>query len=573
MAIFRPPRWATPPPDAIFQLHDVPIIVGGLALLYGLLSLARIWAAPVVPQLTIDLSPRALPAYALYSLARIGVAYVVSILFAVAYSYVASHNRVAERLLIPLLDTLQSIPVLSFLPPVMLAMIALVPTRQLGLELGSIFLIATGQVWNIAFSAYSSMKTVPQDLREATVAFRLGRWQTFTALELPFAAIGLVWNSVMSVAGGWFFLMACEMFVLGDRDLRLPGLGSYLQTAANAGDTRAIGWGIAAMVTVIVMLDQLLWRPLIAWSQKFKFEQVEATDALGSPVLELLQRSRVLQWASRRVAAPAGAWLMRRLAETRRQSPQPRSTAATWLGATIALFALGALTYAVWRMAATLGTLTRAELLELASGAAATFVRVELALAISAIWTIPVGVYIGLRPRIASVAQPLAQIAASMPATALFPIIILLLVRAGGGLGIGSIVLLMLGTQWYVLFNVIAGASAIPADLREVCDVFRLGRLERWRRLLLPAISPYLITGLVTASGGAWNASVVAEYFRFRGDTMSTVGLGSVISRATDHGDFALLLGATVLMAAIVVTVNRLVWRRLYTLASTRFAL
>src|SRR5581483_4312329 len=250
----------------------------------------------------------------------------------------------------------------------------------------------------------------------------------------------------------------------------------YLQTAANAGDTRAIGWGIAAMVTVIVLLDQLLWRPLIAWSQKFKFEQVEATETLGSPVLELLERSRVLLWVSRRVAAPASAWLMRRLAETRRQSRQPRSSAATWLGATIALFALGALTYAVWRMAATLGTLTRAELLELASGAGATFVRVELALAISALWTIPVGVYIGLRPRIASVAQPLAQIAASMPATALFPIIILLLVRAGGGLGIGSIVLLMLGTQWYVLFNVIAGASAIPTDLREVCDVFHLGR-------------------------------------------------------------------------------------------------
>ncbi len=573
MAIFRPPRWATLPPDAILLLRDAPIIVGGLALLYGLLSLARIWAAPVVPQLTIDLSPRALPAYALYSLARIGIAYVVSIVFAVAYSYVASHNRVAERILIPLLDTLQSIPVLSFLPPVMLAMIALVPTRQLGLELGSIFLIATGQVWNMAFSAYSSTKTVPQDLREATVAFRLGRWQTFTALELPFAAIGLVWNSVMSVAGGWFFLMACEMFVLGDRDLRLPGLGSYLQTAANAGDTRAIGWGIAAMVTVIVMLDQLLWRPLIAWSQKFKFEQVEATETLGSPVLELLQRSRVLHWVSRRLVAPASAWLMRRLPETRRPSSQPRSSAATGLVATIALFALGALTYAAWRMAATLGTLTRAELLELAGGAGATFVRVELALAISALWTIPVGVYIGLRPRIASIAQPLAQIAASMPATALFPIIILLLVRAGGGLGIGSIVLLMLGTQWYVLFNVIAGASAIPTDLREVCDIFRLGRRDRWRRLLLPAIFPYLITGLVTASGGAWNASVVAEYFRFRGDTMSTVGLGAVISRATDQGDFALLLGATVLMAAIVVTINRLVWRRLYTLASTRFAL
>ena len=572
MAIFRPPRISLPT-DAALLLRDVPIIAAGFALLYGLLSLARAWAAPVGPTLAIDLSPRALPAYALYSLARIAIAYLVSLAVAIAYSYAAAHHRIAERLLIPLLDTLQSIPVLSFLPPVMLAMIALSPARQLGLELGSILLIATGQVWNMAFSVYSSMKTVPQDLLEATQAFRVSRWQTFAQLEMPFAAIGLVWNSVMSVAGGWFFLMACEMFVLGNRDLRLPGLGSYLQTAANAGDVRAIGWGVATMVAVIVLLDQLIWRPLIAWSQKFKFEQVEATDAIRSPVLELLRRSLVLQYLSRRFVAPIGEWWTRRLAASESAAPRADARRSLWIGWTVAAAAALTVAYALLRIVATLGTLTRAQGLELATGALATFVRVELTLAISALWTIPVGVYIGLRPRLASVTQPLAQIAASMPATALFPIIILVLVRIGGGLGIGSIVLLMLGTQWYVLFNVIAGASAIPADLREVCDLFQFSRLERWRRLILPAVFPFLITGLVTASGGAWNASVVAEYFRFRGETMSTVGLGAIISRATDQGDFSLLLGATIVMAVIVVTMNRLVWRRLYALASTRFAL
>ena len=574
MPTFRPPRWRALPANALLVFRDVPIVLAGLGLFYAVLVLARIWAAPVTGPLVIDLRPQALPRYALYSTARIALAYGVSLLVAVGYSYLAAHNRTAERLLIPLLDTLQSIPVLSFLPPVMLAMIALVPTRQLGLELGSILLIATGQIWNMAFSVYSSMKTVPQDLLEAAEAFRLGRLQAFVQLELPYAAIGLVWNSVMSVAGGWFFLMACEMFVLGNRDLRLPGLGSYLQTAANAGDVRAIGWGVAVMIAVIVMLDQLVWRPMIAWSQKFKFEQVEAAETVTSPVLELLRHSNVLLWVSHHVSPLAEA-AARRLATggvgANPSAARQRARKGLFAAATTAgLVGVG---YATFRIGAVLNTLTRPQLAELSWGALATFLRVELTLLLSAIWTVPVGVFIGLRPRLASYAQPLAQIAASMPATALFPIIVLILIRLGGGLGTASIVLLMLGTQWYVLFNVIAGASAIPTDLREVCDVYRFRPVERWRRLLLPAIFPFLITGLVTASGGAWNASVVAEYFHFRGETMSTVGLGAIISRATDQSDFALLLGATVVMAAIVVTVNRLVWRRLYALASTRFSL
>jgi NitT/TauT family transport system permease protein len=365
------------------------------------------------------------------------------------------------------------------------------------------------------------------------------------------------------------------MFVLGNRDLRLPGLGSYLQTAANAGDTRAIIWGLAAMVAVIVLIDQIIWRPTIAWAEKFKFEQVEAAVTPRSPVLDLLRRSKILPLAARMSVLPLREAL--NLYFARAQASPHRHHLGRGLvkftSRTLLVVALLGVTYAVGKMGSMLAALSRPEIREILWGAGATFLRVEATLLLAACWTIPVGLYIGLRPKLSAVAQPIAQIAASVPATALFPIVLLLLLRLGGGLGIGSIVLLLLGTQWYILFNVIAGASAIPTDLKEVCGVFRLGNLERWRKLLLPGIFPYLITGLVTASGGAWNASIVAEYFHFRGQTFSTMGLGAVISQATDTGNFRLLLAATISLAAMVVTINRLVWRRLYNLASTRFKL
>jgi NitT/TauT family transport system permease protein len=555
--------------------RDLPIVCAGLALFYGLMSLAHYWAGPMNTQPEIHLNPGALPKYALFSLARITIAYAISLLLTLIYAYVAAHNAKAERFLIPLLDTLQSIPVLSFLPGVMVAMVALFPTQQLGVELGSILLIFTGQVWNMTFSVYSSMKNIPREMLEAADAYRLSWWQKFVQLELPYSAIGLIWNSIMSVAGGWFFLMACEMFVLGNRDLRLPGLGSYLQTAANAGNTAAIVWGLAVMIAVIVLMDQVVWRPLIAWSEKFKFEQVESAQTPRSPILDLLRRSRVLSHASRVAAAPAREALTLYFARKNIASnPKPRRLAARkWIARALLVVALLGVLYAIGKMVLMLIALSRPELLEILVGAGATFLRVELALVLAGLWTIPVGVYIGLRPRLASIAQPIAQIAASVPATALFPIVLLFLIRVGGGLGIGSIVLLLLGTQWYILFNVIARASAIPTDLKEVCNVFSFGRIERWRRLLLPGIFPYLITGFVTASGGAWNASIVAEYFRFHNRTFSTTGLGAVISQATDRGNFPVLLGATVVMAVIVVTMNRLLWRPLYALAATRFKL
>jgi NitT/TauT family transport system permease protein len=551
-------------------ITDLPILLAGLAMFYGLLSLARYYTGPINARADIRLDPSALPVYAAYSVARIAAAYLLSLVVAVTYGYVAARHAKAERLMIPLLDTLQSIPVLCFLPGVMVSMVALFPTRQLGVEFGSILLIFTGQVWNMAFSFYSSLKNIPREMLEAAGVYRLSWWQTFTQVELPSAAIGLVWNSMMSVAGGWFSLMVCEMFVLGTRDFRLPGLGSYLQTASNAGDTRAIAWGLAAMIGVIVAIDQLVWRPVIAWSEKFKFEQVEAAAAPRSWMLDFLRRSKFLARAGQKMVAPLRESLSlhfaRRQREVRTASPMRAP-----LGWVIAACAAAALLYALVRMGSMISTISRAELEGILSGAGATFLRVELTLVLAGLWTIPVGVFIGLRPRLSGIAQPIAQIAASVPATALFPIVLLLLIRAGGGLGIASIILLLLGTQWYILFNVIAGATAIPTDLKEVCDIFHFGRVERWRKLILPAIFPFLVTGFVTASGGAWNASIIAEYFKFQNRTFTVTGLGAVISRATDNGNFPVLLAATVAISAMVVTVNRLLWRRLYTLASTKY--
>ena len=569
------PAWGIFPPNVPSLLRDLPILLAALALFYALLSMTHYWMTPANAATAISLRPGALPRYAMFSVLRIAIAYAFSLVFSVVYGYVAAYNRKAEQIMIPLLDTLQSIPVLSFLPGVMLSMVALFPTRQLGTELGSILLIFTGQVWNLAFSFYSSLKSIPQEMQEVAQVYRWSWWQRFVQMELPYAAIGLVWNSMMSVAGGWFFLIACEMFVLGNRDLRLPGLGSYLQTAANAGNTRATTWGLVVMIGVIVLMDQLIWRPVIAWAQKFKFEQVEASDVPRSPVLNLLKRSRILPAIAAVSVRPVREYLNLYFARKRVSDREDHRSGGRrkWTARVIFSAVLVSVAYAFAKMSIELFALSRPELRGIFWGAGATFLRVELTLVLAGLWTIPVGVMIGLNPKLSAIAQPIAQIAASVPATALFPIILLLLIRIGGGLGIGSIVLLLLGTQWYLLFNVIAGAIAIPTDLKEVCGVFRFKSRERWRKLLLPAIFPYLITGFITASGGAWNASIVAEYFRFQGRTFSTTGLGAVISSATDTGNFPVLLGATILMAAMVVAMNRLVWRRLYRLASTKFRL
>jgi len=563
--------WSVLPRASVASLPDVIMFSGGLALFYAIVEVGRNWLGPFTPHVEISRKLSALPVYAGYSLLRIALAYVLSLLFAVTYGYIAAYRPGAERFMIPLLDVLQSIPVLSFLPGVMLAMAALFPGRQLGVEMGAVLLIFTGQVWNMAFSFYASLKSIPREMREAATIYRFNWWQRFIQIELPFATIGLVWNSMMSVAGAWFFLMACEQF----GDFRLPGLGSYLQSAADNGDTRSILLGIVTMVAVIVLIDQFVWRPVIAWAEKFKMEQVESSSAPTSWVLDFLQRSRGVALFRKRAIRPLREQMVHYFA--RKQEVRAESTnepaAVLWLWRLVGAAVLGAIGYAVVRVVLILTGLHSAEFHQLGMGLLATFLRVNVTLALGALWTIPVGVAIGFNPRLARIAQPLAQIAASVPATALFPVVLLVLIRLGGGLGFGSIILLLLGTQWYILFNVIAGAIAIPTDLKEAASVFGIRGWERWRKLILPGIFPFLVTGMVTASGGAWNASIVAEYFHFKGQTYSTVGVGAMISAATDSKNFDLLLASTVALAAVVVTTNRLVWRRLYRLAETRYKL
>jgi len=559
-------------------LMDIAVFLFVFAAIFGIYAIGRSWLGPVGPRAEISQDPRVLPLYALYSLVRISVAYALSLVFALAYGYVAASSRHAEIVMVPLLDILQAIPVLSFLPGVMLAMVAIFPHRQLGVELGSILLIFTGQVWNIAFSFYSSLKTIPRELNEAAIIYRFGRWQRFAELDLPFSTIGLVWNSMMSVAGGWFFLMACEMFVLGNRDFRLPGLGSFLQTAASHGDTRAILWGVTAMIAVIVFLDQLVWRPIIVWADRFKFEQVESSSAAQTTLLTLIGRASIVIRLYRLLIQPVFNWLTltftlgaRRAAETFSAPKQNRLR--RWIGYLLAAAVLIGLGFAVFHAARELSDLHREDYRELLQSAALTFLRVNTALILGALWTVPAGVAIGSNPRLARIAQPLAQMAASIPATALFPIILLFLLRLRGGLEIAAMLLMLLGTQWYILFNVIAGAMAIPTDLKEAAKIFHFSSWDRWRHLILPGIFPYLVTGMVTASGGAWNASIVAEYFHFQGRIVSTAGLGSTISSASDAGRFDVLLASTLIMATVVVLINRLLWRRLYRLASSRFKL
>jgi NitT/TauT family transport system permease protein len=559
-----------PRPSAA-SLPDLVVFAAGLALFYGIVEVGRNWLGPFRPQVEISRSLGALPVYAGYSLLRIALAYLLSLIFAIVYGYIAAYRPRAERFMIPLLDVLQSIPVLSFLPGVMLAMAALFPGRQLGVELGAVLLIFTGQVWNMAFSFYASLKSIPREMREAATIYRFNWWQRFLQIELPFATIGLVWNSMMSVAGAWFFLMACEQFT----DFRLPGLGSYLQAAADSGDTRSILFGILTMVTVIVLMDQIIWRPVIAWAEKFKIEQVESTSVPTSWVLEFLRRSRGVAYLRKHAVRPVREQMAHYFAQQHETHVQVSEESQTtlWLWRLSGIGVLTAIGYAVVHVVLILTGLRGHEFREIGLGLGATFLRVNASLLLGALWTIPVGVAIGFSPRLARVAQPLAQIAASVPATALFPVVLLILIRLGGGLGVGSIVLLLLGTQWYILFNVIAGAMAIPTDLKEAANVFGLRGWERWQKLILPGIFPFLVTGLITASGGAWNASIVAEYFHFKGQTYSTTGIGALISSATDAKNFDLLLASTIALATVVVITNRLVWRRLYRLAETRFKL
>jgi len=564
--LFRPAR-----PHRPVGLGDLVVFLVVAVLIYAGVRLA--FRAPAYVQgPEISLSPAALPWYAFLSTLRMLAAYVLSLAFSLFYGYKAARSRYAEIFFLPLLDVLQSVPILSFLPVAVLALTAFLPER-LGVELAAIFLIFTSQAWNLTFAWYQSLITIPQELREASAIFRLRSYLRLRFLELPFAAIQLIWNSMMSWAGGWFFLMASEMFTVGARDYRLPGLGSYLQEAAYLGDTRALAWGLVTLIFLIVLLDQLVWRPLLAWAERFKLEMVESEGKTSSWFYKVLRGS--VLWSSlwQRVLGPLDqrllAWSLRKKAlgetEGKRRSRLQFYVLTGILG--------GALVLGVAWAARFLLSLPASQWIPIFEGAGATMLRVILALLLSALWTIPVGVLVGLNPRAASWIQPVVQIAASIPATALFPVLVMGLVHLPGGLNLAAVLLMLTGSQWYILFNAIAGARAIPQDLKYTARLMGLSRWQRWKILYFPALFPYLVTGAITASGGAWNASIVAEHVTFGGQTLYTVGLGAIIAQATERGYYPLLFAATLTMITRVVAINRLLWRRLYRVAEERFKL
>ncbi len=562
-------------PGPAFDVGDAVVVIAIIVALYVGVRLA--FQAPAVIQgPEINLSPRALPWYTLLSLGRMAAAYLLSLLFSLTYAYAAARYRFGSRILLPIIDILQSVPILSFLPVVVLSLTAILPER-LGVELASILLIFTSQAWNMTFSFYQSLTTVPGDLREASRIFRFNAWLRFKTMELPFGAIPLIWNSMMSWAGGWFFLMAAEIFTLGPRDFRLPGLGSYLQTAANQGNITAVLWGLGALIAVIVLMDQFVWRPLLAWADKFKVETVESDEPPQSWFYDLLGRSWLLEQWQKHVLSP----LMERLdlGLVRRSVARPgglshHETREERLRAWLAMgIVVAILLYGLIRALGLLQSLSGTTWLMILYGTVATFVRVLIAQVISLAWTLPLGVAIGLNKRLAAILQPVVQVVASIPATALFPVILLFLINLPGGLNIAAILLMLMGSQWYLLFNIIAGASAIPRDLLYTTETLGIRGWERWRTLILPALFPYLITGMITASGGSWNASIVAEHVEFAGQTHFTTGLGAIIASATAQANYPLLLGATVTMILVVLAINRLFWRRLYAVAEERYRL
>lgn len=562
------------PARPLFSVGDVAVLLVLGALIYWGGSLA-INAPTVIRGPDINLDPITLPYYALLSTLRMLAAYGLALLFSIGYGYAAARSATAERLLMPVLDILQSIPILSFLPVVLLTLISVLP-QGAAVEIAAIILIFTSQAWNMTYSFYQAMKTQPRELREAAAVFRFNRWLRFRRVDLPFASLGLIWNSVMSWAGGWFFLMAAEIFRLGDRDFRLPGLGAYLQTAADRGNTTALWTGIGTLILLIVLLDQLVWRPLLAWAERFKVSQVSDDNAAQSWFFNMLRRSTLLERLSETVLRPLGQRLNHALtphapAFIESLEPPDADRPRTLLGWLVVLLIVGMAAALVLQAAQLIFTLPLSAWGEIAAGALATFIRVTIAVVIALAWTIPVGVLIGTNPGAAKVLQPIVQILASIPATALFPALLLGLLHLPGGGDIAAVLLMLLGTQWYLLFNIIAGASAIPQDLRYTSDFMRLKGIKRWRTLVLPGLFPYIITGLITSSGGAWNASIVSEYTEFAGQVNKVAGLGAIINQATILDNHALLLASTLTMVFIVIMINRLVWRRLYRVAEDRF--
>jgi NitT/TauT family transport system permease protein len=554
--------------DAAAMLAVFGVLAGVAHVAQG--TLVRIEAPGAM---AVSLDPANLPAYALRTTMRMFAALAASLLFTFTYGTAAAKSRRAAVVLVPLLDVLQSVPILGFLTFTVVFFLNLFPGRVLGLELAAIFAIFTSQAWNMAFSLYQSLKTVPPDLAEASASFHLTAWQRFWRLEVPFAVPGLVWNTMMSMSGGWFFVVASEAVSVGEKSWKLPGIGSYVALALEHRDIRAVAWAILAMLLVILAYDQLLFRPLVAWSAKFRFETTAGVTAEDPWMLRLLRRTRLLAALGEAVGRVAGAVGGLRLLSMRPRigipRPASRMADAVWLG--VVLVVLG---WAAWHLAAFVsGRLSWHDLAVTVVLGCFTLLRVVVLMILATLIWVPVGVWIGLRPVWARRAQPVAQFLAAFPANLLFPPVVLFIVHFSLNPDVWLTPLMVLGAQWYILFNVIAGAAAFPGDLREAAANFRVGGLLWWRRVIIPGIFSYYVTGAITASGGSWNAAIVAEVASW-GDTKLTAhGLGAYIATATEAGDLPRVVLGVAVMSAFVVLFNRLLWRPLYAYASRRLTL
>jgi NitT/TauT family transport system permease protein len=560
------------------RIVDLVVFAALLALLFGLVRLAPGLNAPFLPKTapsTVSTDPANLPYYAVRSLLRMFIGLVLSVLFTFVYATAAARLRRAEKVLVPLLDILQSVPVLGFLTVTVTAFINLFPGSELGLECASIFAIFTSMAWNMTFAFYHSLITQPRDLDEAARVMRLTKWQRFWRLDVPSGMIPLVWNGMMSFGGAWFFLAASESISVLNHTYALPGMGSYVAAAIKQGNLGEVGIAIAVMIAMVIAVNILFWRPMVAWSERFRAEESAAAERPRSVVLDLLRRSAVPGLVARPVR-PAGPFLDKitrpfGLAEHPLQRPALRARTGDvfFAGAVTAVALFGA-----WRaleyvhVHTGLGAFGYAFLL-----GAATFGRVVVLVIVASVIWVPIGVWIGMNPRVSRLAQPVVQVLASFPANFLFPFAVAIFVAAGISLNIGGILLMALGAQWYILFNVIAGASAIPSDLREAMRLMGVRGKLRWTKFILPAVFPSYVTGGITAAGGAWNASIVAEVVSYGKHHLTATGLGAYITQAATIGNFPKVLIGVAVMSVYVVGANRLVWRRLYRLAETRYAL
>lgn len=552
------------------------LVLAGLgALLLGGAEVAAQWRQPLRQTVEIDLSVWALPKYALFSLARGWIAYAFSLLFTLLVASWAFYDERARRYVLPALDVLQSVPVLGFLPGLVLALVGLFPGSNTGLELACVVMIFTGQVWNMAFSYYDSLRGVPADFRMLGRLYGFKWWHRFFKVELPFGAQGLLYNSMVSMAGGWFFLSITEAFKLGDQDFRVPGIGSYMSVAIEHGDVRAQFLGVAAMGLVIVAVDRLVWWPLVVWSRKFKLDDFGSGTVEQSGLQRWLTRSQAVQALTTRFGILFNRLLKPPAPPGRDGMPAgsgnaPASPLASGLYRLLIGAVLAGLMWGTWRLVLLLGRVSAGDWMEILRCTGISFGRVLVSVALGTLWTVPVGVWIGLNPKLSSRLQPFIQFVASFPAPMIYPWILAMVLMVGGSLQWGSIPLIMMGTQWYLLFNVAAAASAVPHDIVSCAELLRLSGWRRWRQFLIPAIFPGLVTGWITAAGGAWNATIVSEYVQVGDKLYEATGLGAFISRATNDGNFPRLSAAVLVMAVVVVGINRALWKPLQTLANER---